>query len=84
VYNVNSKKLVSRISKAVLPLSESSELHGKTMRLFHDDTLKSFFRRLTFTPDGSLLIVPSGIIENSSSDKNSNATHIFTRYMFNK
>lgn len=84
VYSVNSKKLVSRVSKAQLPVPDSSDLHGKVVRLFHDDTLKSFFRRLCFSPDGQLLIVPSGIIENPNSDKNSNATFIFTRRMFNR
>ena len=29
--------------------------------LFHDDTLTSFFRRLAWSPDGSFLLVPSGI-----------------------
>ncbi|KAL1131538.1 hypothetical protein AAG570_011155, partial [Ranatra chinensis] len=36
-------------------------------RLFHDDTLKTFYRRLTFTPDGELLIVPAGVLEPPSS-----------------
>lgn len=26
--------------------------------MFHDDSMKSFFRRLTFTPDGSFLLAP--------------------------
>ena len=26
--------------------------------MFHDDSMKSFFRRLSFTPDGSLLLTP--------------------------
>lgn len=84
VYNVNSKKLVSRVSKAQLPVPDSSCLHGKVVRLFHDDTLKSFFRRLCFSPDGQLLIVPSGIIEYPNSDKSSNAAFIFTRRMLNR
>ena len=84
VYSVNNKKLVSRVSKAQLPVPESSNLHGKVVCLFHDDTLKSFFRRLCFSPDGQLLIVPSGIIENPASDKNSNATYIFKRHMLNR
>ncbi|KAG0309524.1 hypothetical protein BGZ97_013042 [Linnemannia gamsii] len=32
----------------------------KTFRLYHDETLTSFFRRLSFTPDGSMLITPAG------------------------
>lgn len=37
--------------------------------LFHDDTFKSFFRRLTFTPDGNLVIAPSGIIEEKQDEE---------------
>lgn len=32
-------------------------------RLYHDETLVSFFRRLSFSPDGSLLVAPSGVIK---------------------
>ncbi|KAF9319884.1 hypothetical protein BG003_007876 [Podila horticola] len=32
----------------------------KSFRLYHDETLTSFFRRLTFTPDGAMLLTPSG------------------------
>jgi hypothetical protein len=30
----------------------------KQLKMFHDETLLSFFRRPSYTPDGSLLIVP--------------------------
>ncbi|KAF9161688.1 hypothetical protein DFQ26_004318 [Actinomortierella ambigua] len=32
----------------------------KSFRLYHDETLTSFFRRLSFTPDGSMLLAPAG------------------------
>lgn len=32
----------------------------KNSNIYANDTLKSFFRRLTFTPDGSLLFTPAG------------------------
>ena len=32
----------------------------KNANIYANDTLKSFFRRLTFTPDGSLLFTPAG------------------------
>merc|ERR1719431_730812 len=35
----------------------------KSVRLFHDDTFKGFFRRLSWSNDGELLVVPSGVIE---------------------
>ncbi|KAJ3085507.1 hypothetical protein HK102_014105 [Quaeritorhiza haematococci] len=34
--------------------------HPKSIRMYHDETLTSFFRRLTFTPDGALLVTPAG------------------------
>ncbi|KAI8980901.1 WD40-repeat-containing domain protein [Pilobolus umbonatus] len=30
-------------------------------RMYHDETLVSFFRRLSFSPDGALLVTPAGI-----------------------
>lgn len=32
----------------------------KSFKTYHDETLTSFFRRLSFTPDGSMLLVPAG------------------------
>lgn len=37
---------------------------ARSFRMFHDDSMKSFFRRLSFTPDGSLLLTP-GVSENA-------------------
>lgn len=34
----------------------------KNFKLFHDETWKSFFRRLAFSPDGNFLVVPSGVL----------------------
>lgn len=33
-------------------------LQARSYRMFHDDSMKSFFRRLSFTPDGSYLLTP--------------------------
>lgn len=35
----------------------------RNVRLFHDDTFPSFYRRLDFSPDGELLVVPSGVLD---------------------
>jgi chromatin assembly factor 1 subunit B len=79
--DVNTKKTVQRIGKSKIPTSPGHPLEGKVVRLFYDDTFKSFFRRLTFTPDGLLLIVPSGIIEQQeSTEKVANCTVVFSRY----
>lgn len=51
---------------AVMPIEPSPKLnHGlglgmKGASLYANETLTSFFRRLTFTPDGSLLLTPAG------------------------
>lgn len=55
VFNVNTFKVHRRINKSTYPVDESSPFFNKTIRLFHDDTLQTFFRRLTFTPDGELM-----------------------------
>ncbi|XP_046667146.1 chromatin assembly factor 1 subunit B isoform X2 [Homalodisca vitripennis] len=80
VFNSTTRKVVSRVYKGHLPgvAAESKPTH-----YFHDDTLKSFFRRLTFTPDGEFLIVPSGVVE--EPDKNpKNSTILFSRHCLNK
>ena len=30
----------------------------KSTKMFHDDTMKSFFRRMTYSPDGLLMFAP--------------------------
>lgn len=86
IYNSNSKKIAFNVQKAVLPNANKELAEGQTAkagRIFYDDTLKSFCRRLCFSPDGELLIVPSGIVEEADG-KFSNATYIFTRNSLNK
>lgn len=57
-------------------------------RLFHDDTLKSFFRRMSFSPDGQILVTSSGIMETvdeQSKNKNiTNVSYVFARKSFTK
>lgn len=79
--DLNLKKTIQRVNKSKIPTPAGHPLQGKLVRLFHDDTFRSFYRRLTYTPDGSLIIVPSGIIESSSADETfSNATIVFARH----
>lgn len=82
IFNATTRRIVSRVSKARLPGTDSE---AKPAHLFHDDTIKTFFRRLTFTPDGELLIVPTGIIERHEvGEKLLNSTLIFKRNSFTK
>lgn len=54
----------------------------KPAKLFHNDTLKTFFRRLTFSPHGEVLIAPCGVVENEN--KNQDMSYLFARGAFNK
>lgn len=68
---------------AVRQIGSPSISHRSTY-LYHNETFTSFFRRLTFSPDGSLLLTPSGVFKyqqhngegsnnnNSSNSNNSN------------
>ncbi|XP_057336191.1 chromatin assembly factor 1 subunit B [Microplitis mediator] len=78
--DLNTMKTIQRVSKSKIPTPPGHSLENKIIRLFCDDTFKSYFRRLTFTIDGSLIIAPSGIIDSQeSTDCLSNATIIFSR-----
>ncbi|XP_050074116.1 chromatin assembly factor 1 subunit B [Anopheles maculipalpis] len=82
VYDIKTKRVVSRCNKCVLPVPQSHPLRDKTVRLFHDDTLQTFFRRLCFSPDGNLVVTPSGVAEIEGVPKPLNTTYIFTRNSF--
>lgn len=85
IFDVKSKKNIQRNHKSVIPVSSSSPFYKKPVRLFHDDTLQTFFRRLCFSPEGSLIVVPSGVAEiEGSNEKPLNTTYIYTRYSLNE
>lgn len=84
---------------AVMPMEPSPKptvstlgLGVKNASLYANETLTSFFRRLTFTPDGSLLLTPSGQYQTQhQGDKDSkptyeitNTVYIYTRGGINK
>ncbi|ANB14296.1 Cac2p [Sugiyamaella lignohabitans] len=68
----------------------------RSSMLYHNETFTSFFRRLTFSPDGSLLFTPSGLYKYSSrtasdgsitancAEETTNTVYIYTRAGFNK
>lgn len=85
IFDVNTKKIVTRCNKSLLPVPKESPLFEKQVRLFHDDTLQTFFRRLTFSPDGNLIVVPSGVADaEGSNGKVLNTTYIYTRTSLKK
>ncbi|CAG8013078.1 unnamed protein product [Penicillium olsonii] len=83
---------------AVKPLEVSSpSLHGgvgvKNANIYANETFTSFFRRLTFAPDGSLLFTPAGQYKTThvsatdstkTTDEVINTVYVYTRAGFNK
>ncbi|KAF2719379.1 WD40 repeat-like protein [Polychaeton citri CBS 116435] len=82
---------------AVMPsaspgLSASIGLGVKNANLYANETFTSFFRRLTFAPDGSLLFTPAGQYKTSQpgaegskpTDDIINTVYIYTRSGLNK
>ncbi|KAH9894583.1 WD40-repeat-containing domain protein [Xylariomycetidae sp. FL2044] len=81
---------------AVMPMepspkpSHSLSQAVKNASLYANETLTSFFRRLTFTPDGSLLLTPAGqfqVQHQSEGVKHNeviNTVYIYTRGGINK
>lgn len=82
VFNETGKQVKCRMSKGILNLPESNPLHGQVVRYYHDDTLKSFFRRLNFSPDGNLLITPAGCLDIGS--KSLYTTYIYSANSFSQ
>lgn len=75
VYSTQKKRVAFNISKMLSGIGAEGE--ARTYRMFHDDSMKSFFRRLSFTPDGTLLLAPAGCVE--SGENVTNTTYVFSR-----
>uniref|UniRef100_A0A3P8VS62 Chromatin assembly factor 1, subunit B n=1 Tax=Cynoglossus semilaevis TaxID=244447 RepID=A0A3P8VS62_CYNSE len=75
VYSTHTKKKAFCISK--MSSGQPAEGEVKQYRIFHDDSMRSFFRRLSFTPDGSFLLAPAGCVE--IGENIINTTYIFSR-----
>jgi len=91
VYNTKNYKNKCKTYKSQLPVSiEDKENPGqfkveeRNVRLFHDDTFQSFYRRLDISPDGELIVVPSGVLEIDGEAAVKNCTYVFTRASMNK
>ncbi|KAL2060541.1 hypothetical protein VTL71DRAFT_9182 [Oculimacula yallundae] len=83
---------------AVMPMEASPKPYSmglgvKNAHIYSNDTLKSFFRRLTFTPDGSLLFTPAGQYQSQMKGLDEtpktmyeviNTVYIYTRGGINK
>jgi chromatin assembly factor 1 subunit B len=89
VFNTKGYKTICKTSKCKLALGACDSETGakpeeRTVRLFHDDTFPSFYRRLSFSPDGELLVVPSGVLEMEGDAKVTHCAYVFSRTNFNK
>ncbi len=85
LYRTKGYKVVCKSAKCKLPISSDAKKELKTVRLFHDDTFPSFYRRLDFSPDGELLAVPSGVLDvEGEASSTQNCTYIFTRNDFTR
>lgn len=61
IFDAKTGKVQRRINKATYPVDQASPLYNKQIRLFLDDTLMTFSRRLCYSPDGNLLYVQQEI-----------------------
>ncbi|KAF5903092.1 chromatin assembly factor 1 subunit B, partial [Clarias magur] len=80
VYSTHTKKKAYSVSK--MTSGSAAEGEVKNFRMFHDDSMRSFFRRLTFTPDGSFLLAPAGCVE--TGENVTNTTYVFSRKSFKR
>ncbi|QIW97815.1 hypothetical protein AMS68_003333 [Peltaster fructicola] len=82
---------------AVMPsaspaLSTNMATGSRNTQMYANETFTSFFRRLTFAPDGSLLFTPAGQYKTASSSQDAgrkedeiiNTVYIYTRGGLNK
>ncbi|KAJ9151904.1 WD40 repeat-like protein [Pleurostoma richardsiae] len=82
---------VMPIEASPKPPPTSTSLGMKNASLYASETLTSFFRRLTFTPDGSLLLTPAGQYQTQQQTDGAkpsyeviNTVYIYTRGGINR
>lgn len=82
---------VMQMEASPKPQPTSNNVGVKNATLYANETLTSFFRRLTFTPDGSLLLTPAGQFQTQYmtefgklSYEIVNTVYIYTRGGINK
>ncbi len=95
VYNTKNYKNLSKTYKSQLAVPTTStteaseaeaanEIEPKNVRLFHDDTFQSFFRRMDVSPDGELIVIPSGVLEIDGEANVKNCAYVFSRTNFSQ
>ena len=84
IYNTKNYKNKIKTHKAPLPVPIEDKIEERNVRLFHDDTFQSFYRRLDFSPDGEILVIPSGVLEIDGETSIKHCTYVFSRENFAK
>lgn len=69
---------MSRSSPQAGEEKKSSTTHSKHSMLM-DDSLASFFRRLTFSPDGLLVFIPAGVFKSDPKEKVKPTVYVYVR-----
>lgn len=74
--------LLHKLMRLDLPISANGSEY-KSCLLYHSETLQSFFRRLTFSPDGSLLLTPLGLYKDENGEE-TNTVFVYIRGGLNR
>jgi len=97
IYNLRKKRIVATVTRmkclntssstCISTNNKENKSDEKLKRMFHDETVVR--RRLKFTCDGKILVVPAGCVHHSNevdkkSPKTANAVFLFSRHDFSK
>ncbi|XP_065649687.1 chromatin assembly factor 1 subunit B isoform X2 [Hydra vulgaris] len=83
VYTATNPRCVHNISKNNMSYMIDGQLvKCKYTRMFMDETMQSFFRRCSYSTDGSFLFLPAGLCD--GNDKPRMTTYIFSRECYSK
>ena len=84
IFKPQTKRIICKVYKSNLKVDGKVKLS----RLFYDDTLRTYSRRLAFSPGGEVMMAPSGIVELEDSDEENfkfiNVCYLFLRSSLNK
>lgn len=72
--NYVCQHVITKVDQQIVDNSKSAKSH-----LFHDETLPSFFRRLSWSPEGTFLLVPAGSYKISPVSEPVNTAYVFSR-----
>lgn len=82
-----SNRSESPLPSSFIPLPAVKPADSPKVRnsaLYQNESFPSFFRRLTFSPDGSLLFTPSGVYKYENTNTDTNTVFIYSRAGLNR